>query len=212
MGWLFVIGFAFVALGIGLRFARLPRAGVELMVAAALLAIAGYAWQGSPDKAGAPVIKREAGLIDADVAAQATRRAMLGRFGDDAQVVEFADTLDRLGLTREAVIAVQTAIRKHPSSVDLWVALGNTLVAHGGGAISPAAELAFQHAARLSPTHPAPPFFMGLALAQSGRVDDARQVWAGLLARTPPDAPWRSDLESRIGELNTAQAEPQMTQ
>jgi cytochrome c-type biogenesis protein CcmH/NrfG len=203
MGWLFVLGFTIVALGLLWRFAKLPRAGIELMLAAAFVGIAGYAWQGSPGEAGAPVPPRASEMADPDVAAVASRRAMMGRFGNDAQVVEFADTLDRLGLTQEAVIAVRTAIRKSPNSVDLWVALGNTLVVHGGGVLSPASEFAFRRGAELNPAHPAPPFFLGLALAQSGKLEAAAQVWGGLLARTPPDAPWRADLEARIGELRS---------
>ncbi len=204
MGWVFIIVLAVIAAGLLLRYARLPRAGVELVLAAALLAVAGYAWQGSPREAGAPVKPREATLLAPDLAAVATRRAMSGRFGEDVQVVEFADTLDRLGLTREAVTAVRTAIRKRPGSVDLWVALGNTLVFHGGGALSPASEFAFRHAADLNPAHPAPQFFLGLALARSGRSQDAAQVWSSLLARTPPNAPWRVDLERRLAALADA--------
>jgi cytochrome c-type biogenesis protein CcmH len=39
---------------------------------------------------------------------------------------------------------------------------------------------------------------MGLALANSGRAEEAGQVWRGLLARTPKEAPWRVDLEARL--------------
>ena len=204
MGWLFACVFAVVAGAILWRYGRLPRTGLELVAAAALLGVAGYAWQASPDQPGAPVPPRESMPGVEDVAAIATRRAMSGQFGTEAQTVEFADTLDRLGLTGEAVIAVKTGLRKSPNSVELWVALGNTLVAHGGGMASPAAQYAFEHAARLSPEHPAPPFFLGLAMAQSGRTEEAAQIWGALLARTPPDSPWRADLEARIASLGVA--------
>ena len=202
MGWVFTLVFALVAVAILWRYARLPRAGIELVLAAALIGIAGYAWQASPNESGAPVPPRESAAGVEDVAAIATRKAMSGQFGTEAQTVDFADTLDRLGLTREAVIAVKTGLRKNPDSVELWVALGNTLVAHGGGMASPAAQYAFEHAGKLSPEHPAPPFFLGLAMAQSGRTEEALQIWRGLLARTPPDSPWRSDLEARIASLS----------
>jgi hypothetical protein len=39
---------------------------------------------------------------------------------------------------------------------------------------------------------------MGLALANSGRTEDAGQVWRGLLAHTPQDAAWKADLEARL--------------
>jgi len=206
MAWLFVVVFAVVALGLVWRFAGLPRAGIELAVAAALVGIAGYIWQGSPTQVGSPVEAKDKGFVPPDIALRASRAATGNNYGDAAKVAEFADTLDRMGLTREAVIAVKTAMRKEPNNVELWVALGNTLVAHGGGTLSPAAEFAFQRGAQLSPAHPGPPFFMGLALANSGRNDDAAQVWRGLLARTPPNAPWKADLEARLTAIGSAPA------
>ena len=202
MAWLFALALALAALILVGRFARIPRAGLELALAASFIGFAGYVWQGSPTQAGSPVLSREqASLTPPDKALMIARGATMNRYGDAAQVVEFADTLDRMGLTREAVIAVKTGLRKEPNNVDLWVALGNTLVAHGGGMFSPAAEFAFQRGAQISPEHPAPPFFMGLALAKSGRAEEAGQVWRGLLARTPKEAAWRADLEARLTAL-----------
>jgi cytochrome c-type biogenesis protein CcmH len=42
---------------------------------------------------------------------------------------------------------------------------------------------------------------MGLALAQSGRLVEARAIWAELLERTPKEASYRPDLESRLGRI-----------
>jgi cytochrome c-type biogenesis protein CcmH len=70
--------------------------------------------------------------------------------------------------------------------------------------MSPAAALAFDEAARRDPTHPAPPFFAGLALAQGGDLKGADIVWSQLLARSPADAPWRRDLEIRLAQLHAA--------
>lgn len=198
MAWLFALIFAVVAIGLLWRFGNLPRSGIELALAASLLGVAGYVWQGKPSQAGTPVERKDKPRAELDMALRSMRAATTDQYGDAAKVAEFADTLDRMGLTREAVIAVKTGMRKDPNNPDLWVALGNALVAHGGGTLSPAAEFAFQRGAQLSPEHPAPPFFMGLALANSGRAEDAGQVWRGLLARTPKDAGWRADLEARL--------------
>ncbi|MFN3458215.1 MAG: tetratricopeptide repeat protein, partial [Novosphingobium sp.] len=86
---------------------------------------------------------------------------------------------------------------------DLWVSLGNALVGHSDGLITPAAQFAFQKAASIAPDHPGPPFFMGLALAQSGRLADARAMWAELLRRSPDDAPYRADLVERIQRIDS---------
>ncbi len=68
--------------------------------------------------------------------------------------------------------------------------------------MSPAAQFAFERAAAISPNHPGPPFFLGLGLAQSGKLDEAGAVWRALLARAPANAPWRADLEARLGQIN----------
>ena len=55
MGWLFPIIFGAIILA-GLKFSgRLSRTALELAVAAVLVGLAGYAWQGSPSLAGSPV-------------------------------------------------------------------------------------------------------------------------------------------------------------
>lgn len=203
MGWIFVLLFAALAVLALWRFARLPRGGIEILAATALVALAGYALQGRPAMPGTPVQSRTQ-TIAPDPAAIRTRQMMTDNYGDAAKVAAFADTLDRLGMTREAVIAVRTGLRKTPDNPELWVSMGNALVAHGGGVLSPAAELAYQRAATLSPAHPAPPFFMGLALAQGGRFEEASQVWRDLLARAPADAPWRADIEARLGAIGGA--------
>ena len=67
----------------------------------------------------------------------------------------------------------------------LWVGLGNALVAHADGMMSPAAELAFDRADRLAPEHPAPRFFYGLALAQGGQFDQAEGSGASCSPKRP---------------------------
>lgn len=208
MAWVFALLFAVVGLAVLWKFARLPRSGLELALAAMLIGVAGYVWQGAPSQAGSPVEPKTAGYVPQDKALAMARAATMDRYSDAAKVVEFADTLDRMGLTREAVIAVRTGLRKEPNNVDLWVAMGNALVKHGGNMLSPAAEHAFQRGATISPEHPGPPFFLGLALANSGRAEDAGQVWRGLLARSPKDAPWRPDLEARLAAIGGTPSQP----
>ena len=203
MSWVILGALVAIAFALVWRFAKLPRSGVELAIAAMLVALAGYVFQGHAGVPGHPVTT-EASAVSVDPALVDTRRAMSGQFGTDAQWLDYADTLTRFGATRLAVTAMRSGIRENPKSPDLWVGLGNALVAHGGGLVGPAATFAFEHAAMLSPQHPAPPFFYGLALAQSGQVEAAGQVWRGLLARTPKDAPWRADLEARLGQIGGA--------
>ncbi len=203
MGWLALIGLAGLAFGALWRFGELPRATLELISAALLLAVTGYALQGSPGVADAPVQSHEA-RAKIDVKDITAKRALRTGVGDEAAALDLTDALIRAGATEEAAVAARTAIAKHPGNADLWVGLGNALVAHGDGMISPAAEYAFQHAAQIAPDHPGPPFFFGLALAQQGKTTEAGQVWRALLARAPAGAPWKADLEQRLAAIGEA--------
>jgi cytochrome c-type biogenesis protein CcmH len=210
MGWIILIVMVAIAFGVVQRFGHLPRSGLELLGAALLIGLAGYAWQGSPAQPGSPVTSHEAaGKVDAQ--AIIAQRKMRTGTGDEGAWLDMGEALARAGATQEAVLAMRSGIRDHRNSPDLWVGLGNALVAHNDGIMSPAATFAFQHAADLSPEHPGPPFFYGLALAQQGNTQEAANVWRGLLARTPKDAPWRADLVARltaIGGMPTASIKP----
>ena len=180
---------------------KLPRGGWELAGAALLLGISGYALQGHPGQAGAPKAPSENAKA-ADAATIAERQAMGSKFGTSQSWLILSDALTRQGQYAAAADVLRSAVRKDPRSADLWVAMGNALVGHSDGLISPAAQLAFQRAADISPEHPGPPFFMGLALAQSGKLPEARALWMKLLARTPADAPYRDDLSTRLARVN----------
>ena len=206
MGWAIAIGLA-LATGLVLwRFARLPRGSGGFIAAAMLIALAGYAWQGRPALPGAPrAAPDEAMAPDTPFARQ--RLSMLERFGTIGQWLDFADALDRMGERRAAVSALNNAIHQNPNSADLWVGLGNALTVHANGLVTPAARLAFDRAAAIAPNHPGPPFFLGMALAQSGQYDEAAQVWRELLARSPADAPYRADLTLRLAQLDAMRAQ-----
>lgn len=200
MGWAIVLGLALAA-GLALwRWGKLPRAAFEAVAAALLLGLAGYALQGHPDQPGNPVRPRGE-TVQVDESDLALRDKMGQRFGSAGQYLMTADGAMRAGLPAAAVGFIKRGLQDHPNDPDLWLGLGNALVVHNEGQLSPAATFAFQRAADLSPEHPGPPFFFGLALAQNGRFAEARTVWTELLQRAPANAPWRADLEARLAEL-----------
>lgn len=203
MTWLWVVLAAVLTLG-GLFWpGRVPAAARPLAGAALMLGLAGYALQGKPSLPGKPVetVAEPDGFGDR---LSDRQQGMADRFGPAAQWISMSDGFMRTGKTELAARTLEKGLERHPDNVDLWVGLGNALVAHGGGVMSPASALAFDEAARRDPSHPAPPFFAGLALAQSGDLKGAEAVWAELLARSPADAPWRRDLEMRLGQLRAA--------
>lgn len=206
MIWVFILLAVLLIGGTLWYFAKMPTATLEMTAAALLLGVAGYAWQGSPTQPGNPVESADSAPPPQDISA-ALRKATASRFGAEGEILSYADAYINSGHSELAVAAVEAGLRKSPNSPDLWVGLGNALVVHGDGQMSPAAQFAFEKAATLSPNHPGPPFFLGLGLAQAGKVDEAGEVWRGLLARAPDDVPWKADLIARltqIGQMPTA--------
>ncbi|MDX3908808.1 MAG: cytochrome C biosynthesis protein [Sphingobium sp.] len=201
-GWIGAFLLAFVALAALLWAGRVPRATWELVAAAVLCGIAGYAWQGSPGLAGAPrTAADQSAPFDESLAEQ--RRALGERFGKAGQWLVLSDGLGRQGKTQEAANVLVAAVRQDPKDPNLWLGLGNALVAHAGGVISPSAEFAFHRAMAIDATAPAAPYFYGLALAQSGQLDNARKIWAPLAMRLPEGSKLRTELEQNLQMIDS---------
>lgn len=202
MTWALVILLAIAALLLTLWLVRKPRSGREAIAAALLLGIAGYAAQSHPSLPGSPTAPRE--KVDAE-AAKGQPLAEVPQGGDKGLVI--ANAMARNGEYANAATILRGSVERDPNNADAWLAMANALVSHADGQLSPAALLAFRRAEAAAPANPGPPFFLGLALAQSGRLQEGRATWVDLLARTPPDAPWRADLTDKLRQLDQFIAE-----
>jgi cytochrome c-type biogenesis protein CcmH len=202
-GWLLAGLLALICFGVLAIVLKVPRNAWTAVGAALLMGLAGYALQGRPGLPGAPraaapkLLGNEQQMIEA-------RRALSGggQSLSDNNWVIISDALARHGQYADAADVLLGAVQKDPNNAEAWLALGNALVGHAEGTLTPAALYAYRHAAAAAPDKPGPPYFLGLALAQSGRFGEARTLWAKLLAATPPDAPWRSDLEGKLERLD----------
>lgn len=203
MTWVIVILTAVAALALA-AFLRAPRKGWEAIGAALLVGIAGYAFQASPGQPGAPkepaqeAAKSGAALVEAR---QQLAQAQASGQGLNRWLV-IGDALARNGQYGDAAGVILGAVEQDPKNADAWLAMANALVGHAEGNLTPAALYAYGRAAQADPVHPGPPFFLGLALAQSGKLTEARSLWADLLNRSPKDAPWRADLAERLQRLD----------
>lgn len=177
---------------------------LQLAGAALLFGSAGYAVQGSPGLSGSP---RSSAERPAPIPLTKLRHAFFGQFGPTEHWLLISESYARRGDTEKAVGVLNSAVREHPGDPTLWVGLGNALADHAG-MLTPASELAFRRAAELAPGHPAPRFFLGLALARSGDSRDAVTLWRSILAEAPADASWRPFVEDAIRALEPP-AKPQ---
>lgn len=204
-GWVLAGGLALAAFGVAAFVLTLPRRGWEALGAALLLGIAGYALQGAPDQPGAPKAPAEAQR--SGEALVAARQALAETAMPGSAMMIVAEGMLRNGQYGTAAGVLRGAVQRNPDDGEAWLTLANALVGHAEGNLSPAALLAYREAARAAPDHPGPPFFLGLAMVQNGRLTEARALWRDVLARSPADAPWRADLAERLATLDRFIAE-----
>ena len=202
MTWLAVVGLALAAFLALALLLKAPRSGWTMLGAALLLGLAGYAMQGSPHQPGAPRSPDQ--RFGLDVTDSIMARGLLdeSEIPTTNQWIVISDAMMRNGQAANAAQVLLGAVDDNPGNAQAWLALGNALVVHADGQLTPAALHAFERAGRAAPKSPGPPYFLGMAMAQSGRFDEARALWSGLLSRTPPDAPWREMLAERLARLD----------
>jgi cytochrome c-type biogenesis protein CcmH len=196
-GWL--ASALMVALAIGVfHWLGLRGAMLQLAAAALLLGAAGYAIQGRP---GLPSSEREPQASRQAIPLGNARRAFFGEIGGSSHWLTLSDSMASRGNTADAAGILRSAVREHPRDPVLWIGLGNALVDHVG-ALTPAAQLAFERAEQLAPDHPAAPFFFGVALARSGEREAAVRLWRQILADAPAEATWRPLVEDAVAALS----------
>lgn len=186
---------------LGLRLgARLPMKDMAAPGAALLLGLAGYAWQGRPSLAGHEVKSTSAFRFDERLAEK--RRAIGERMGPASKWLILSDGIARQGNTEDAANVLLSGLKENPKDPDLWVGLGNALLAHNAGRLSPAASHAYREALTLAPQSISASYFYGLALAQSDQFEAAKATWAELAQRLPENADLHAELVRNLGALD----------
>lgn len=206
VGALALAAFAFAVLVL-----KLPREGLTLFGAVLVFGIAGYAWQGSPGLASAPKARALAeGTQGADMVEG--RAALFDHVTPPPGYLITSDAFARQGRFEDAAALLQKGLKDNPRDQESWLALALALVGHADGFVTPAAVQAFARAEAIDPRHPGAAYFLGNAYAQSGEIVAARNVWKGLLDRSPPDAPWRDGLAAKVAQLDDMIARAPMLQ
>ena len=202
MSWLLAIGLALAAFALAAFAFGVARQGWTTFAAALALGLAGYALQASPDIPGAPAaVAAAAGETDwAFIEARQEMVASRDRSTSGKTIV--ADALARRGQYANAVAMLRAAVAENPRDGEAWLALGNALVEHAGGALTQPALLAYRRAEQTAPGSAGPGYFLGMALIRQGRLMEARGVWAATLEAAAEDAAGRGALEERLARLD----------
>src|SRR6188768_2289469 len=113
-----------------------------------------------------------------------------------------APVLARLGRYDDAVGAYRNVITYAGDNAERRADLGEALALAAGGVVTAEAKSEFERAVAQNSEEPRANYFLGLAAEQDGRKADAAAIWRAVLAKAPPDAPWRplvQDALTRVG-------------
>jgi cytochrome c-type biogenesis protein CcmH len=210
-GWLAVGALALAAFALAAFLLRLPREGLALFGAVLVFGLAGYAWQGSPGQPSAPKAEEAPASKEGEAMVEG-RAALFDRTTPPPDYLLTSDAFARRGRFGDAAGLLRRGLEENPDDLESWLALGLALVGHADGMVTPAAVQAFGRARAIDPNNPGADYFLGYAYLQSGEIRGARAVWAGLVERSPADAPWRAGLEAEVARLDDMIARAPMLQ
>lgn len=202
MGWVPAIGLALFAFCALLAFVPTRKIVWPIIAAACVLALAGYAWQGSPDQPDAPAQPIMAERKMAETMLQ-MRADMDSNYGIGKQWLITADSFARSGRYSYSAAFIQAGLREHPQNGDLWAGLGLVLLLAGDGQMSPPAKMAFANARKYGPLNRSPDYFDGLLALFEGKPEVTVAIWQKLVDGAPQNAVWAPKLESQLNGVKT---------
>ncbi|UVK38132.1 c-type cytochrome biogenesis protein CcmI [Mesorhizobium sp. AR10] len=185
-----------------------PSMATRLVATAAVLVIPLVSWGlygqlGSPDLPSQPLSERLAknpadNSVDELVARAEAHLAANPTDGRGWDVL--APVYLRLQRYSDAVTAYRNAIRLAGDSAARQAGLGEAIANAAGGIVSADAQDAFEAALKLDPANPKAAFYLAVALAQEGRIEEATADWQKMLGALPQDSPWRRAVEQALTE------------
>ncbi|WP_119460730.1 c-type cytochrome biogenesis protein CcmI [Rhodospirillaceae bacterium SYSU D60014] len=185
-------------------------AAAALAVALPLLALGLYLQLGAPNLAHLPgtadpvrMTQAPGEATEANMGALVERLAQ--RMAEDPSNLEGWLLLGRsygtLGRYREAAAAYEEAIARGADGAEVQSAYGEALTAAQDGQVTEPAVRAFEAALAADPAEPRARFYLALARAQAGRLDEALAMWVALEADTPADSPARAVIGAQIDQV-----------
>ena len=142
---------------------------------------------------------RDAELLDQLRAVLETRR-------DPRGFLILAETLASLNKFAEAARAAGEviALKGDAATAADYATHAELMIFAARGYVSPEAEAALAQSLQRDMTDRRARYYSGVALAQGQKPDLALNLWQGLLAEGPADAPWKEPIRAQIRELAAA--------
>jgi cytochrome c-type biogenesis protein CcmH len=108
----------------------------------------------------------------------------------------------RTGRFDDAVYAFGEALRLLGASSARLASLGEARMLAAGGVVTQEARKDFEAALAQDAAQPTSRFYLGLAAAQQGDREKAREIWSKLLAEAPEGAPWVEKVKVLLTKLD----------
>ena len=164
-----------------------------------------YAGLGSPDMPSQPLAARLSKSPQQSTVAELIARAEnhLQRNPQDGDGWEvLAPIYMRTGRFADSVNAWRKVIAIKGESAQRLTGLGEALGAAAGGNVDAASLAAFQVALKLDPKDEKARFFLGVADAQGGKLDEARARWKEIADGAAENSPWKRASLNAIEQAN----------
>ncbi|MBN8979823.1 MAG: c-type cytochrome biogenesis protein CcmI [Rhizobiales bacterium] len=180
---------------------------VFALVAMPLIAAALYARLGSPSIGDFPIASRTAApganaSLSQLVAQVETHLEKNPSDGRGWEVL--APVLFKIGRYDDAARAWRNSIQYNGETASRRADLGEAMAAAAGGVVTSDAKAELERAIKLDSNEVKARYLVGLAAEQDGRKDDAANIWRGMLANAPADAPWRPLIQQALARVGVA--------
>ena len=184
-------------------------AALVALVGLPIIAVAFYLPLGSPrlgdfplaQRTRAPDVAQPLDALVAQVEAHLEKNPADGRGWS-----VLAPVLARLGRYDEAVRAYHNSITYNGDGAARRADLGEAIAAAAGGVVTSEAKAEFERAVALKADEAKASYFLGLAAEQDGRTSEAASIWRAMLAKGPPDAPWRPVVRAALARVGGSTA------
>lgn len=168
------------------------------VLAVPLVSWGAYTLSGSPDIPDQPLSARmaenPANSSVSDLIARAEAH-LVANPSDGRGWDVLAPVYMRIGRVNDAVVAYGNAIKLLGTTATRQSGLGEAMTAAAGGIVTADARAAFDAAVQLEPANAKAHYFLGLSLAQEGKLAEAAAMWRQMVVDLPADSPWREAAE-----------------